>query len=284
MKFSIIGPSGYIARRHLAAIERLESSSIHSYLDLQDSDFPVKTKKSKFFSNQEDFFQDLKINPVNFLVICSPNHLHFNQIMSSVDIGIPVICEKPICINHKDLEILSLLTDDKRDLIHSIMQLRLHPVAHKIKDLISSKESYIKANIKFVTRRDDAYKKSWKVKREFSGGILFNLGVHYFDLLFNVLGKPLDSKIDTLDDFTARGLSYFSQGQLNWFFSIDDQHLTEQQNTIREFTIDNIRIDFSSVSEDLHYLNYLEIINNNKFKFKEMYNVHQYIANLYKHV
>lgn len=257
---------------------------IYSYLDLQDSDFSVKTKKSKFFSDQEEFFQDLEINAVNFLVICSPNHLHFNQILRSVEIGIPVICEKPICINHRDLEVLSLLPDDKKELIYSIMQLRLHPVADQIKDLISSNQSSINANIQFVTRRDDAYKKSWKVKREFSGGILFNLGVHYFDLLFNTLGQPLGSKIETLDDFTAKGLTRFSRGQLNWFFSIDDKHLTETQDTIREFSIDNTKIDFSSVSEDLHYLNYLEIVNNNKFKFKEMYNVHRYIANLYKHV
>ena len=79
---------------------------------------------------------------------------------------------------------MSLLPDNKRDLIHSIMQLRLHPVAGQIRDLISSNQSSINANIQFVTRRDDAYKKSWKVKQEFSGGILFNLGVHYFDLLF----------------------------------------------------------------------------------------------------
>ncbi len=283
MKFAIIGPSGYIAKRHLAAIERLETT-IYSYLDLQDSNFPVKTKESKFFSDQEEFFQDLKINPVNFLVICSPNHLHFNQILRSVEIGIPVICEKPICIDHRDLEVLSLLPDDKRDLIHSIMQLRLHPVADQIKGLISLNQSSINANIQFVTRRDDAYKKSWKVTREFSGGILFNLGIHYFDLIFNALGQPLDSKIETLDDFTAKGVTSFSQGQLNWLFSIDDQYLNKAQNTIREFSIDSTKIDFSSVSEDLHYLNYLEIINNNKFKFKEMYNVHQYIANLYKHV
>ena len=164
------------------------------------------------------------------------------------------------------------------------MQLRLHPVANQIKDLTSSIQSPISANIQFVTRRDDAYKKSWKVKREFSGGILFNLGVHYFDLIFNALGQPIDSKIATLDDFTAKGVTRFSRGQLNWFFSIDDQYLTSTQDTIREFSIDNTKIDFSSVSEDLHYLNYLEIVNNNKFKFKEMYNVHQYIANLYKHV
>ena len=284
MKFSIIGPSGYIAKRHLAAIERLESSSIYSYLDIQDSDFPVKTKKSKFFSDQEEFFQDLEINPVNFLVICSPNHLHFNQILRSVEVGIPVICEKPICITCEDLEALNSLQDDKRDLIHSIMQLRLHPVASQIKDLISSNKSSINANIQFLTRRDDAYKKSWKVKQEFSGGILFNLGVHYFDLLFNALGIPLDSTVETLNDFTAKGVTRFSRGQLNWFFSIDDQHLTATQNTIREFSINKTTIDFSNVSEDLHYLNYLEIINNNQFKFKEMYNVHQYIANLYKHV
>ncbi len=284
MKFSFIGPSGYIAKRHLAAIERLESPSIYSYLDLEDSDFLVKTKKSKFFNDQEEFFQDLEKNRVNFLIICSPNHLHFNQILRAVEIGIPVICEKPICINHRDLKVLSLLPDDKRNLIHSIMQLRLHPVADQIQNLISSNHSSIIADIQFVTRRDDQYKKSWKVKREFSGGILFNLGIHYFDLLFNVLGQPLDTKIETLNDITAKGLTRFSRGQLNWFFSIDDKHLTEKQNTIREFSIDNTKIDFSNVSEDLHHLNYLEIINNNKFKFKEMYNVHQYIANLYKYV
>ena len=281
MKFSIIGPSGYIANRHLSAIKRIQKSNIYSYLDIVESAFEGNTTQTKFFKNQNDFFQDLSKNPVDYLIICSPNNLHFHQILESIKLDIKVICEKPICINIDDLNFLNELDPQKKDLIYSIMQLRLHPVASLIHELVRKGGSKKYATVKYVSRRDELYKKSWKVKREFSGGILFNLGIHYFDLILNAWSQPLNTKIEVLTNTTAKGKTINGDLELEWLFSIDEKYLKDGQDTFREFKIDEQNINFSNVAEDLHYLNYLEIINNQKFGFKEMYNVHQYISNLY---
>ena len=92
-----------------------------------------------------------------------------------------------------------------------------------------------------------------------SGGILFNLGIHYFDLMLSVFGYPVDSEIKTSNEREVSGITKFKNLNLNWKFEIvidDSGNLTP----IREFIINEQIFNFSNVSEDLHLKNYKKII------------------------
>ena len=96
--------------------------------------------------------------------------------------------------------------------VFSIMQLRLHPVANKLKKLANELNRNNKnqiSNIKFVTPRDDNYINSWKTDEALSGGILFNLGIHYFDLLIQSFGNPIQSDVEYINKLNAKGKTSF---------------------------------------------------------------------------
>lgn len=279
MKFSIIGPSGYIAKRHLTAIKRF-GGSLHSYLDLVEMKF--KDEEPKYFSDENDFFNDLSTNKVDYLVICSPNHLHFSQILSAIPLNIKIISEKPLCIKKNQLNKIESMLRNHESNLFSIFQLRLHPVYEEIKRKISLNSEKQNSKIVYFARRDNSYKKSWKAKDELSGGILFNLGIHYFDIFISILGVPQETKIDHINSVSAKGITKFRNLNLEWHFSIDDKDLENGNDVSRIFELGSDIIDFSSVSEDLHFLNYKEIIESNRFSFDEVKQTHDYISGLIK--
>ena len=88
------------------------------------------------------------------------------------------------------------------------MQLRLHPVLDQIKKL-SDSNAKINAEIQVITPRDKDYLESWKTEKKYSGGIIFNLGIHYFDLLINAFGDPIESVLLYNEKLRAKGLTKF---------------------------------------------------------------------------
>ncbi len=255
MNFSIIGPSGYIGKRHLDAINKLDGKIV-SYLDLKPCN---EVNEGIFFENPDDFFSSFQNSNPDYCIICSPNYLHAEHILKSLDFNTEVICEKPICINKEELNVIQEKAMKARKNVYSIMQLRLHPVIDILKQIAINKSQNKTALISVITPRNKEYLNSWKTDKKLSGGILFNLGIHYFDLLIQAFGRPLESKVIQNSDLRANGVTNFNELSVEWFFSIDpkDQIKNEPQ---RIFNVDGQEIIFSKVSNDLHFENYNRIM------------------------
>ncbi len=278
MKFSIIGPSGYIGHRHLEAIQNLEGSLL-SYLDIKECN--SIDKNVPYYSKEEEFFSSFKVVKPNFCVICSPNYMHARQIIECIDSGISVICEKPLCIKNEELNHIEKKLKNSDAKLFSIMQLRLHPVLKEIKRISNSSDKNKEAKISVITPRDKDYLDSWKTKKKYSGGILFNLGIHYFDLLIQVFGNPSKSELIYNEELKAKGATYFKDLKVEWYFSIDPEDQTNHKDAQRIFNINGEDIVFSSVPNDLHYENYSKIISgDSNFDFYSILPTMEYILNL----
>jgi UDP-N-acetyl-2-amino-2-deoxyglucuronate dehydrogenase len=258
MNFSIIGPSGYIAHRHLEAI-RATGGQVISYLDIKQLNH--LDNSSEYFNSEDSFFSSFDFKKPDFCIICSPNHLHKNHIIQSLKKGVDVICEKPICISSIELEEIEKALSMSGAKLYSIMQLRLHPVIQAMKDLANSESSHEQlSRISVITPRDQAYLDSWKIQKKFSGGILFNLAIHYFDLLIVAYGRPLNSHIIFNDKLRAKGTTSFQKLKVEWFFSIDPEDQLPDLKPQRIFKIDGREIIFDNVAGDLHTKNYESIL------------------------
>ena len=260
MNFSIIGPTGYIGKRHLEAIEHHDGSVI-SYLDINKS---IELQNSKYFKDQNEFFDSFDNLKPDYCVICSPNYLHFSQVIASLEKNVNVICEKPLCTSNLELSKLISAEDKSSASIFSIMQLRLHPVTKRLRNISLNNNSKKTAEIRIVTPRDKSYLESWKVKKIYSGGILFNLGIHYFDLLINAFGDVLHTEIDINEQLKSSGKTAFKDLEVDWFFSIDPDDQGPDLKPMRTFKINNEEINFHKVANDLHYDNYDSIFNNSE--------------------
>lgn len=258
MNFSIIGPSGYIAHRHLEAV-RACGGQVISYLDIER--FTQMDNSAEYFNSEESFFSSFDFKKPDFCIICSPNHLHKNHIIQSLQKEVDVICEKPICISSTELTEIKKALSVTSAKVYSIMQLRLHPVMQVMKDFASSTSFHEQlSRISVITPRDQAYLDSWKTQKKFSGGILFNLGIHYFDLLIESYGRPLESHIIFNDRLRAKGSTYFQKLKVEWFFSIDPNDQLPGLKPQRIFEIDGHEITFDNVAGDLHTKNYESIL------------------------
>ena len=103
--FVIIGAAGYIAPRHMKAIKDTGNNLVaafdpHDGVGILDKYFP----EVKYFNQFEriDRYLNKLINKgqkIDYISICSPNHLHDFYIRYGLGIGADVICEKPTVLN-----------------------------------------------------------------------------------------------------------------------------------------------------------------------------------------
>src|SRR3989304_4353988 len=197
-KFAITGVAGYIAPRHLRAIRDtgnilIAASDPHDSVGILDQYFP----EAAFFTEIERFDRHLdKLrrvgNGIDYLSICSPNNLHDAHIRLALRNDAHAVCEKPLVLNPWNLDLLEKLEEEFNKKIFTILQLRVHPSLADLKKKIEKERrtSKHKVELTYITSRGRWYDYSWKGDSQKSGGIATNIGIHFFDLLIWLFGKP----------------------------------------------------------------------------------------------
>lgn len=238
MKFTIIG-SGFIMPRHAESINFVGGKIV----DIINT------------AHGEDTWKEAVRNSVaDCIVILTPNDLHFPIALESLRYNKTVLCEKPLVINSKDAAVLGQYKD-----IFTILQLRHHLIVKKLKEEISSAEKY-EIEMDISVYRDEKYFQSWKGQKERSGGVLFNLGIHYFDVLLYLFGQPKKIQTDFLDDKTSAGVIWGDNFICHWKVSAE----APRDKQKRVFKINGVDYNFSSQDnlsyENLHRYVYQELM------------------------
>ncbi len=270
MKYAIIGSSGYIAPRHIKAIENTQGEIIAAFDINHNNNLP---KQSIFFDNYDSFQNYIIKNKPNYLVVCSPNYLHFEHIKFGLENNVNVICEKPLVLNLQDFNKIVEIKKNASAKIYSIFQLRYHQAVKKLYNKITQQNlTNAKINLHYITPRDENYLKTWKGNSEKSGGILANIGIHFFDMLINLFGKVQDITISEKSFKTIKGKLILQRANVDWLLSIDKNNLPDNHDnkTYRSLTIDGEELDFSLGFDDLHTISYQEILANRGFGLEEV--------------
>lgn len=209
----------------------------------------------------------------DYLVICTPNYLHFEQALDGIVAGKKIILEKPAVIKYEDLEYLKPYSL----FISNIFQLRFNPELIKLKESIDKDKKYdVEFNVS--VHRGDWYLDSWKNDKEKSGGLMFNIGVHYFDLLCWLFGEPINKQILFNDAKYCAGRLVFSNCTAEWKLRIDQPI----DNQIRHLKINGETINLSDNFEGLHTKVYQEIINGNRITLEDAEPVIKLLTNYEK--
>lgn len=283
-RFAITGVGGFVAPRHLKAIEECGAEvvcalDIHDSVGVIDRYFP----KAHFFTEFERFdrhIEKLKRQKegITHLSICSPNYLHDAHIRLALRNGADAICEKPLVLNPWNLDALLELQKEYQKEIYTILQLRLHP---KIIQLQQSVQEELKENpskiyeldLTYITSRGRWYLSSWKGDMGKSGGLASNIGVHFFDMLLWIFGKCKCVQVHFSSPQTMAGFLELQHAKVRWFLSIDSQTLPKnnyEAKTFRSIKINQRELEFSEGFTDLHTQSYKEILNGRGFKANEV--------------
>lgn len=278
--FAITGVAGYIAPRHLQAMNDTGNQLVaavdpHDSVGILDKYFPDVS----FFTEFERFDRHLEklrrkgdVKRIHYLTICSPNNLHDAHIRLALRVGADAICEKPLVLNPWNLDALQSLERESNARVYTVLQLRVHPALIELKKKLDTNNSKRKhdVNLTYITSRGMWYDFSWKGIKERSGGIATNIGIHFFDMLIWLFGNVQTSITHLSEDKRISGFLELNNATVKWFLSTDRKDLPEQAKelgnpTFRSIKVDGEEIQFSSGFTDLHTKVYEEILAGNGF-------------------
>ena len=127
----------------------------------------------------------------------------------------------------------------------------------------------------YITSRGKWYDYSWKGDPQKSGGIATNIGIHFFDLLMWLFGKPKNSKELISKPDKMRGELELENADVTWYLSIDKNDLPSEMNqngraTYRSIKIDGKEIEFTDGFTKLHTEVYKRTLNGNGFTIADV--------------
>lgn len=284
INFALVGAAGYIAPRHLAAIHNTNNRLVAA-LDPNDSVgvldryFP----DALFFKEPERFdrFLDKRRrlsseDQIHWVSICSPNYLHDAHIRIALRNGCSVLCEKPLVINPWNLDALSEIEAESGKVVNAVLQLRYHKPLQELKSKLERQVSRTRSDIvlTYVTKRGRWYDVSWKGNEVKSGGVVMNIGVHFFDLCIWLFGEVHENIVLLKSDRRMSGVMELEHARVRWFLSVEGNDLPpgypqQGKSAYRSITIDGEELEFSDGFTDLHSEVYKQALAGNGFGIKD---------------
>lgn len=188
-QFGIIG-CGRIAQRHAEEIDKAgKLLAVCDIIEEKAENLAARYSCSAY-TNINDL---LACEPdLNVIAICTPNGLHAEHTIKSLQAGLHVICEKPMAITIVDCErmINESLKANKRLFI--VKQNRFNPPVVAVKKALDEGKfgKILSMHLNCNWNRNEKYyqESNWKGTKNLDGGTLFTQFSHFIDLLYWFFG------------------------------------------------------------------------------------------------
>ncbi|HMJ70958.1 MAG TPA: Gfo/Idh/MocA family oxidoreductase [Cyclobacteriaceae bacterium] len=192
--YGIIGP-GRIANSFCKALQRSERVKIHGVASRDISrakDFAKQFGAPKTYSSYEAIAKDPDIDVI---YIATPHAFHAEQVLICLRNKKPVVCEKPLTLNHAAAEELVREAQANNTFLLEGMWSRFNPAVRMAKELI---EAGAIGEVRHLTA-DFGFKKEYDPKTRLyalslGGGSILDVGVYPLFLALFILGKPDEIK------------------------------------------------------------------------------------------
>jgi predicted dehydrogenase len=188
LNFGIIG-CGRVAERHAEQIASIGKLVAICDIDKSKADaFSGKYNAQAYLKIDELFENEKSMDVVS---VCSPNFLHAEHTIASLQNNCHVLCEKPMAINVSDCQAMISEAGKAKKELFIVKQNRFNPPVMAVKDLLDKNRlgSIYSVHLNCIwNRNSEYYKSTWKGKKKMDGGILFTQFSHFIDLLYWMFG------------------------------------------------------------------------------------------------
>lgn len=209
LRIGIVG-CGRIASRHAEHI--FNNGQLVAVCDIVKANADALGEKygARIYYDIETMLLNEK-NELDLVSICSPNGLHAQHSISSLNAGFHVLCEKPMAINVNDCGEMIKAAETNNRRLFAIKQNRFNPPVSKVKELIDEgklgKISSVQLSC-FWNRNPEYYDNSWKGTKNLDGGTLYTQFSHFIDLLYWMIGDVKKAKA-FMGNFQHQGIIEF---------------------------------------------------------------------------
>ncbi len=239
MNFSLIG-TGFIMPRHAEAIQAVGGKII----DMVNTAHGEQAWKTGVMDHPA----------AECVVILGPNDLHVPMAKLAAEHGKIVLCEKPLGITSKEVESLAGFKN-----VFTVLQLHHHPLVKTLREQVAG-GGFFEVDVDISVYRDEKYFRTWKGDARRSGGVLFNIGIHYFDLIQHIFGPPTKVAVTELSNTVGTGTMEGEKYRCSWTVGIYRNRAHQQ----RRFVVNGKDYNFSSQDnlshENLHRFVYRDLL------------------------
>lgn len=222
-RWGLLG-SGFISSQFAKGIDDIPEAEVYAVASISGNN-PYGICAKKYYRDYEALVKDSKIDAV-YVGTIHPQH--FPCVKLCLMAGKPVLCEKPIALNSKQLIELINLANEKNTFFMEAMWTRYLPAARYIRDILQEghygKVHYM--NFTFGNRADRSAKRLFDAS--LGGGALLDIGVYGLNLAKFWMGEEpnkihswAEQDNNTIDLTTSIQLSYKNGAVADMMFSIN---------------------------------------------------------------
>jgi UDP-N-acetyl-2-amino-2-deoxyglucuronate dehydrogenase len=208
LKFALVG-CGRIAQRHAEHI--VNNGVLVAVCDVvkEKADSMAAKYASKPYYDLADLLHSEK--DIDVVSVCSPNGLHAQHSILSLQAGIHVLCEKPMALTSYDCGEMIKAAERVNKRLFAIKQNRFNPPVEAVKRIIDEGRLGKILSIQlscFWNRNADYYHNSWKGTLKLDGGTLYTQFSHFIDLLYWMVGDVKEVKA-MMANYVHKGIIEF---------------------------------------------------------------------------
>lgn len=186
MRVAVIG-LGVIGQLHVKVIQETKNDLV-AVCDVDIEKF-VDYAGVKCYTDYLVMLDEVKPDVIH---ICTPHYLHTEMIIAGLQRNINVLCEKPLCIDEKDIPLIMEAERNSKAQLGVCFQNRYNPSSVFVKEYLQGKK-IVGAHGRMMWHRDEKYynQAAWRGNRAQEGGsVLINQALHTIDLLQWLVGMP----------------------------------------------------------------------------------------------
>jgi len=196
LKGVIIG-GGYFSQFHCDAWNRIPQVYISALCDLEESRMKGVTQTFGIPNQYADYKEMLIKEKPDFVDIITPPETHYEIVAFAADLGINIICQKPLTPTYEESKKIVNYAKEKNISLVIHENFRFQPWHREIKKLIDQGEIGELFNLNFRSRMGDgwgdgAYLARQPYFREYKKLLIYETGVHYIDT-FRYHGGEVDN-------------------------------------------------------------------------------------------
>lgn len=192
-KVGIIGCGG-IFPRHLEAIRtNSDYYELVSICDIDPKKVNIHSQELNVpgFTSHNEMLDKMK-NKMNFVVIATPNSYHFEQAIDALNAKKDILIEKPIDFKASRIKDISLAAKKNKRKAYSVLQVRYNNTINMLREALDKEYLGKLRSVSLIQRwqRPEQYFASWRADIKIGGRTLYEVGIHYMDIMQLLFGKP----------------------------------------------------------------------------------------------
>ena len=191
LRVAVVG--GGVGQQHVSAFQQLpEQFEVLAICDTNIDRAQAAAANHNVPRVATDIVQLCQMSELDVIDICTPPHLHFEQIQQVLAAGKHAICEKPLVGSLKEVDELMRVEAESGKRVMPIFQYRFGQGLQKLKFLVDhglAGRAYVTTVETAWRRRADYYAVPWRGKWKTElGGTLLSHTSHTLDMLYYILG------------------------------------------------------------------------------------------------